>query len=359
MIHSNIRDAVLGGRHQRYLKMLDDFFNRLHGWTGVKFVFFMEKSRGVDLDQLEELHRNSPKMLNHCEMNRYETSTYLRYPMGISVLDIARKYGKLLVVHNLSKAIVEFATKKRCVVAILARDSDFYICDLGNVEYWSCGIGELLFNVKQVMLFDQKQLLKHFGLTMYQLQIMMTVVQVIHNKKAQNYIVGDLKHHPELAHGPFNRQIISSVAETIKAEIPAHGKELNFNGIAQRFFGKDEWKFRNDIKYTYLKYFGCNQADYGADDDDKLIPKHVYRDRALYAMWKGYVISPQIQFLKLRGNNGEKPFLELYRSVTVRAAAVLLKTKKQGSQAQSLKLVSWKASPEIQEIGIRSPPCMY
>lgn len=338
IIQLNVRAAVLGGSHRYYHEELDKFFQQFQD-LNVKLVFFGGGSYTKDrilkvISKFDQNYWKYMRMVHHVDktkMLKLCTRPELRLCLGLYEEGIARKYGEY---HNstgsLNKDMVEYARVHENVVAILAKDSDFLLYNLGprSVGYWSCGIEHMNFNEMTTISFNQKAMLDHLKLTPYQFHVMISIVGVI---------LSDVKTHPYWVAKevlkqkyPSSNEVIRSISDWVRDKIPEMEEKPNFGAWTTMIFRSHLEEYCWLIEKEYKKYdiAKIDPSDpKTVQDDQNVLEKY----KNIWSILRDEVIRVDCSFIDLSRWNHDRnalPFQQLWVMVFKRAMGIVLHSKR-------------------------------
>lgn len=267
VIQLNGRSAYFGGCHQQYYQQLDAFFKPFQD-IGVKFVLF---GGGVkDHDKLQKLcHKNTRDHKRYWQLlkdidkrNDFKTGARaeFRERLGLHEECLAVKYGEYrFSAGDLNKDIVKFARYNENVVAVLAKDSDFLVYNMGSAQYWSCGIDELHFNDMTTNAFDRKAMVEHTQLTPYQFHIMVALLAVV-QEDARKHLPNAKFDSDRKTEATGSIKTIYDICECVKCRVPAElpadtpSQLIDFKALATEMFARNVNEYGALIKKQYEKY---------------------------------------------------------------------------------------------------------
>lgn len=337
IIQLNVKAAVFGGSHRYYHEQLDRFFRHFND-VNVKLVFFGGGSKSKDrlakmTAKADQDYKKYSQLLNHLdEKNELKlcARSELRMCLGLYEEGIARKYGEyfLSTGASLNRDIVEYSRANENVVAILAKDSDFLLYNLGSVEYWSCGIEHLNFNDMTTVSFNQAAMLDHLNLSQNQFHVMVAIAGVIlDDPKNRCYHVakGVFKQR-----NPGSVQIIRSISDCVREKVPTDVEKPTFGAWTTMMFVSRTEEYCWLIEKQFKKYDVCtNKASVAesACDDANVTKKY----KNIWAIVDDEVIRVDLNFIDIgrwNSNRNAMLFHNLFVLVFKRAMGIVLHSKR-------------------------------
>lgn len=339
VIQLNCKAAILGGSHRYYHERLDTFFKQFQD-LNVKLVFFGGGSK--EKDKLLKLSIKSDQdYKKYIELVKYVDKQNdiklcarpeLRICLGLYEEGIARKYGDyVLSTGLLNKDIVQYARENDNVVAIMGKDSDFLLYNIGSVDYWICGITDLNFNDMTTLCFNQKALLDHVNLTPYQFHVMVAIAGVILDEPK--------KHCFRVKQGVFKQkvpgsiEIIRSICDCVKNNVPKDEEKPSFGAWTTMMFASclEEycWLIEKQFKKYNVVTNTLSDCATEADVDDV---KYLKKYKNIWAILNDEVIRVDHNFIDLgrwTSNRNAMAFHNLFVLVFKRAMGVILNSKKE------------------------------
>lgn len=134
-------EAICGGRNQILLKFIETFLEKLRA-AGAKLLF---TERAFDTDNASNFYwdMDGDHMytddVNVLDIEKLKNG-YNRISLaGMDVESLAEKHGEIINSYRKRfSQIINYTRKNSNLLAILAKDSNFLMHDLGRTRYWSC-----------------------------------------------------------------------------------------------------------------------------------------------------------------------------------------------------------------------------
>lgn len=270
VIQLNVKAACFGGCHQYYYQQLDKFFQPFQE-IGVQFVLFgggvkdNEKIRKLCWKNTKDYKRYVQLLKDIDRKNDLKPGprAEFRERLGLHEEELAVKYGEYRYsTGDLNKDIVQFACQNENVVAILAKDSDFLVYNLGNAQYWSCGIDDLHFNDMTTNAFIQKATMDHMQLTAYQFHIMVALLAVVQDD-ARKHLPNGKFGSAQKPEATGSIKIIYDICECVKHRVPAAAPSqmIDFKQLATDMFARNVDEYTALVKKQFHKYNVANEGD--------------------------------------------------------------------------------------------------
>lgn len=246
---------------------MDAFFKPFIA-IGAKFVLF---GGGVkDHDKLNKLchkdtrdHKRYLQLLKDIDKrNDFKAGARaeFRERLGLHEECLAIQYGEYrFSTGDLNKDIVQFARSNENVVAVLAKDSDFLVYNMGDAIYWSCGIDELRFMDMTTNAFDRKAMVEHTQLTPYQFHIMVALLAVV-QEDSRKHLPNAKFDNDRKTEATGSIKIIYDICECVKGRVPAElpadtpSQLIDFKALATEMFARNVNEYCALIKKQYEKY---------------------------------------------------------------------------------------------------------
>lgn len=364
VIQLNVKAAFFGGSHRYYHEELEKFFQQFRD-LNVKLVFFCGGTKTKDklnkmtlkVDQDCKKYSQLLKHIDKTKEVKLCSRPELRSCLGLYEEGIARKYGEYcLSTGSLNKDIVQYSRENENVVAILAKDSDFLLYDLGSVEYWSCGIEHLNFNGMTTFTFNRQAMLEHLKLSPYQYHVMVAIAGVILN---------DIQKHAfRVSKGIMNQitpgsaYIIRSISDAVRDKVPETEDKPNFGAWTTFMFTSHLEEYCWLIEKQYKKYEICT-----APVPDALPVVHDGTDlskkyKNIWSIINDEVIRIDFSFIDIsRWNNNRNamPFQNLFVLVFKRAMGIVLHSKKDEAPVRRFLIKGY----EFERCKILTKPLVY
>lgn len=335
VIQLNVKAAFYGGSHRYYHEQLDKFLQQFRD-LNVKLVFF-----GGGAKTKEKLAKMTSKVDQDCK--RYSqllkhidktnevklcARPELRTCLALYEEGIARKYGEyILSTGSLNRDIVQYSSDTENVVAILAKDSDFLLYNLGSVEYWSCGIEHLNFNEMSTIAFNRPAVLDHLKLSPYQYHVMLAIAGVV---------LADIKTHSHrLKKGILNQpnpgsvQIIHSISDVVRDKVPAAEEKPNFGAWTTFMFTTNLEEYCWLIEKQFKKYeIGTASVTAPVHDGTDVLKKY----KNIWSIVTDEVVRIDFTLIDVSRrdkNTNAMAFQNLFVLVFKRAMAIVLHAKRE------------------------------
>lgn len=129
------------GRNNIMLKELEDFFMKICS-SGAKLEFFervYDRKLSLECENPEDKHRfyYTRSVIDFDNFKENQKGFSL---LGFDIEHIAKKWGEVKYCYIKRYAeVLNYLKKNKNVLAILAKDANFLMSDLGSTQYWSCG----------------------------------------------------------------------------------------------------------------------------------------------------------------------------------------------------------------------------
>lgn len=334
--------AGFGGRHQICRKKLDALFKALLE-AGAKLLFCGNATvRGYSSqDSINKLcstkdqdYQRFMKVLNTVDVTKKMkpgSRGEIRTMLGLCEKQIAEQYGEYhMCAKDINTEMLRLALNRENVLAILAKDSDFLLYNLGAVQYWSSGVEHLNFRDLETIWFDQRAMRKYVKLSPYQFHLLVAVLSTIYiedNKKAQ--ITQTIFRKKTQKPCSASIKLIYNISEAVKDNVPFQADATDFEAVSKMIFEKHWAQNVEHLKMQYKKY-DVDQEDDSADGGDGDAGQQEFRENNwVYAIWNDYITTIPNHFVDLRAWNMEnsKTFSELAKYVNKRIFGVVLQCK--------------------------------
>lgn len=369
VVQLNVKAACFGGSHQYYYDRLDAFMQAFTS-LGVQFVFFGGYVGGPDRCAKRmargdrEYKKYSQIMRNIDDTNEIKSGvrSEVRMLLGLYEEGLAKKYGEYRYAgDNLNQAIVSYVrANNENVVAVMAKDSDFLVYDLGEALYWGCGIEHLNFKDMTTYAYSRRAILEHLQLTPYQYHVMVAVLAVIQDDTRKHYGRTQFGKAVKKAKAP-NQQKMYDLSECVRKCVAPETQAPHFAALAYDMFSTRIEEYCAAIKMQFDKY----KSDVVVDDngnfaaidekgaaldpngnvtdgvkpdsepaiDAALIRRAFIKNRSIHAILTDEIIVADVNFIDLgRWNHpNAAAYSSLFVIVFKRAMGMVLKSKRGNS----------------------------
>lgn len=365
VVQLNVKAAVYGGSHRYYHEQLDKFFQQFLE-LNVQLVFFGGGTKAKDklaklASKVDQDFRKYSQMLSHIDkMHEVKVCARpeLRVCLALYEEGIARKYGQWKIsTGSLNKDIVQYSQSNGNVVAILAKDSDFLLYDLGAVQYWSCGIEDMSFKDMTTVSFNHAAMLDHLKLTRHQFHALLAISGVILDEPKTH--CHRVKKSIFKTKNPGSIQIIRSISDCIRKGVTG-GEEAkpNFGAWTTMIFTTASEEYCWLIEKQFKKYDTSTEATNATGTDD-VRPKY----KNVWSIVNDEVTRVDHNFMELgrwNGNQNAMAYHSLFVLVFKRAMGIVLHSKKDEEPKRRFMMKGHETERcKILPKALAYPPCKF
>lgn len=341
-------ECILGGRHNVYIELATNFFERLTE-CGAELVFFcdgqLQQSRiNVWCNRRDSEYRETMATLSEIDAGKYRCSGKYghrgsKYFVN-GLLETAKRYGTVIVAteHDCDAMTAQYATRNNAL-AIVATDSDFLIYE-GNWQHWHVDTLDMeRFTVER---FNRNALTDHLRLTREQMKVLATIAGNDYVKRGYPY-----------------RRDFQSIADFCRT-LTATPNEMVYRKIAE--YISNGGSNQNTIR-TIEHSIGSYDINFELASDADNLELYVRENVLMHAILNDGIFQYHANYVDLsaannNNNNVKECYLENILGSMRRLAGVLLYDKK--TERGSFKLVTkhsletkYELTHEIPEY----PPC--
>lgn len=264
VIKRDVKAKCFGGRHYVYLKTMEKFFQALKS-AGAELEFYEGTCANdiYEVDQqikLTKKFNDSMEILNkittkeRASLDSTKSFPECRTPLGLHIKYISEQYGEyILCTNGKNKTMAEKARTNKDVLALLARDSDFLVLDIGNIQYWSSAKDHLDFDLLKTTGFNQKAMQKLFDLSDYQFHIFTSILWAIYcSDEIIDLIMPTIMENAPQQHHKSIR-VIYGLSSFVKKTI-FRRKDFTFSEIANMILGQHNQEFSEQIEKGFKRH---------------------------------------------------------------------------------------------------------